>query len=56
MSNSLEKVIAEISGAIQGTHLEGYSKFLSTINKDGSKIVCTGAGRSASQCEGLPCD
>ncbi len=45
MSNSLEKVIAEISGAIQGTHLEGYSKFLSTINKDGSKIVCTGAGR-----------
>ena len=45
MSNSLAKVIAEISGAIQGTHLEGYSEFLSTINKDGSKIVCTGAGR-----------
>ena len=45
MSNSLAKVIAEISGAIQGTNLEGYSEFLSAINKDGSKIVCTGAGR-----------
>ena len=45
MSNSLAKVIAEISDEIQGTNLEGYSEFLSTINKDGSKIVCTGAGR-----------
>lgn len=45
MSKSLGKVIAEISQAIQETHLEGYSEFLSIINNDGSKIVCTGAGR-----------
>ena len=45
MSSSLEKVIAEISHAINETHLEGYSEFLDIIKNDGSKIVCTGAGR-----------
>ena len=45
MISSLEKVIAEISDAIQKTQLEGYSDFLSAIENSGSKIVCTGAGR-----------
>ena len=45
MSSSLEKVIAEISDAIQKTQLDGYSDFLSAIENSGSKIVCTGAGR-----------
>ena len=45
MSSSLEKVIAEISDAIQKTQLDGYSDFLSAIENNGSKIVCTGAGR-----------
>ncbi len=45
MSSSLEKVLAEISDAVKETRLEGYSEFLGTIKNDGSKIVCTGAGR-----------
>jgi 6-phospho-3-hexuloisomerase len=45
MSSSLEKVIAEISGAIQKTQLVGYADFLAIIENSGSKIVCTGAGR-----------
>lgn len=45
MSDSLRMVLAEISNAIEKTHLEGYSDFLGIIEKDGSKIVCTGAGR-----------
>ena len=45
MSSSLQKVIAEISHAINETQLDGYSEFLSIIENDGSKIVCTGAGR-----------
>ena len=45
MSSSLQKVFAEISHAIHETQLDGYSDFLSMIENDGSKIVCTGAGR-----------
>lgn len=45
MSSSLEKVIAEISHAIKETNLDGYSEFLGILKNDGSKIVCTGAGR-----------
>ena len=45
MSSSFQKVIAEISHAIHETQLDGYSDFLSMIENDGSKIVCTGAGR-----------
>jgi 6-phospho-3-hexuloisomerase len=45
MTNSLEKIISELSNAILEIQLDGYSDFLNIIHNDGSKIVCTGAGR-----------
>lgn len=45
VNSSLHKIMVELSNAVQKTQLDGYSEFLGTIQNNGSKIVCTGAGR-----------
>jgi 6-phospho-3-hexuloisomerase len=45
MSDSFYRVADEIVRAVSGTNLNGYEDFLGLVNRDGSKIICTGAGR-----------
>lgn len=45
MSESITKVLSEINKSFEDFTFEGYPKFLSLFEKDGSKIVCCGAGR-----------
>ena len=45
MSDSFHRVADEIARAVSNTELKGYKEFLSLVNRDGTKIICTGAGR-----------
>jgi 6-phospho-3-hexuloisomerase len=45
MSDSFQRVANEIARAVSNTQLNGYEDFLNLVNRDRTKIICTGAGR-----------
>lgn len=45
MQNSMDLILAEIRLAISNSVVGGYEEFLDLLKKDGTKVICIGAGR-----------
>ena len=45
MKGSLKSILEELALSVSRSSLEGHAEFLNLFEKDGSKIICTGAGR-----------